>query len=343
MVELHEFFVEGENQERSHVLLHITEPSTAAERAKGYFFAVCEINNGTLEQIEKLQKIIDDLESGYYEAADTPEKDAFEIALESTNRRGNQILKGGISPVPCRGGGWRDPAISFAAHGQPATRLFYTKHGELAVQDILTEEKGEWSDGQLFSAVIQGRLNSGDFLSVSTPHVSDFISADRLKKLLPTRSTRASAAHIQKVLGSLRNDLSYGGILIHLLPAAQVPKTGKLPLHLKHNAHESMQALRQREEKSTTVLSPSLWQQLSHSVKSLKSKKKNPEVALPRAVEESNYRPREPRADGSFFALTLITLGRALVAGSLGLYLVMKKLVWLMARGAVALVLIITN
>ena len=343
MVELHEFFVEGGNQERSHVLLHITEPSTAAERAKGYFFAVCEINNGTLEQIEELQKIVDDLESGYYETADTPEKDAFEIALESINRRGHQILKGGTSIVHCLVGTLREETLSLALHGQPTTRLFYAKQGELSAQDILADETNDRSDGQLFSAVIQGKLNPGDFLSGSTPHVSDFISDDRLKKLLPARSTRESAVHIQKVLGNLHNNLSYGGILIHLLPATQVPKTGKLPLHLKHNAHESMQALRQREERSTSVLSPTLWQQLGHTVKSLKSKKKEPRAAAPRPVEESNYRPREPRADGSFFALTLITLGRALVAGTMGLYTVLKKLVLLLGRGAVALLLIITN
>ena len=43
---LNEFFVEGENQELSHVLLHIIQPSTPEEeREKGYFFAACEINN----------------------------------------------------------------------------------------------------------------------------------------------------------------------------------------------------------------------------------------------------------------------------------------------------------
>ena len=32
ILEIHEFFVEGSNQERSHVLLHITEPGTPEER-----------------------------------------------------------------------------------------------------------------------------------------------------------------------------------------------------------------------------------------------------------------------------------------------------------------------
>ena len=61
ILEIHEFFAEGQNQDRSHVILHITEPSTPEEFKKGYFFAVAEVNNGPIEQIEHLQKMIDDL------------------------------------------------------------------------------------------------------------------------------------------------------------------------------------------------------------------------------------------------------------------------------------------
>ena len=45
ILRLNEFFVEGGKQQVSHVLLHITEPSTPEEMHKGNFFAVCEINN----------------------------------------------------------------------------------------------------------------------------------------------------------------------------------------------------------------------------------------------------------------------------------------------------------
>ena len=48
-VDIREFFVEGDDQKTSHVLLHITEPSTAEEIEKGYFLALCEINNLIVE------------------------------------------------------------------------------------------------------------------------------------------------------------------------------------------------------------------------------------------------------------------------------------------------------
>ena len=37
--------------------------------------------------------MIDDLESGYYETNDEPEKNSFEITLEYINRRGHHILE----------------------------------------------------------------------------------------------------------------------------------------------------------------------------------------------------------------------------------------------------------
>jgi hypothetical protein len=42
-IEINEFFIEGGDQKKSHVLLHITEPSTPEEEDRGYFF--CPFRN----------------------------------------------------------------------------------------------------------------------------------------------------------------------------------------------------------------------------------------------------------------------------------------------------------
>lgn len=76
-LDLREFFVEGGDRHASHVLLHISEPSTAKEMPKGYFFALAEIADGTVEHIEHIQELIDALESLYYETDSTDEKDAL--------------------------------------------------------------------------------------------------------------------------------------------------------------------------------------------------------------------------------------------------------------------------
>ncbi len=67
LLEINEFFVEGKDHKKSHVLLHIAEPVSRREKERGYFFVVAEINDGYEEQIEYLQQIIDDIEHDYYD------------------------------------------------------------------------------------------------------------------------------------------------------------------------------------------------------------------------------------------------------------------------------------
>ncbi len=37
ILKIHEFFIEGRNQDRSHVLLHISETPSYGEESQGYF------------------------------------------------------------------------------------------------------------------------------------------------------------------------------------------------------------------------------------------------------------------------------------------------------------------
>jgi hypothetical protein len=90
---LHEFFVEGSSPEVSHVLLNITEPSTPAERDKGYFFAICEINNAPTKYIARMQTVIDEIENNYYETPDQMEQTAMEIVLDKINQESLSVVQ----------------------------------------------------------------------------------------------------------------------------------------------------------------------------------------------------------------------------------------------------------
>ena len=229
LMEIHEFFVEGSDQERSHVLLHITEPGTPEERAKGYFFALVEINNGSLEQIEHLQQMIDDLESGYYESEDQEGKNAFEVTLEFINRRGHHILQYKNSLINFLVGVLRGHELFLSYHGLPQACLFYQENNELKNMDILAEQEKELNNDQLFSSLLQGNLNDGDYFYLATPHVSDYFTTDRVKKILTGRNTRQSASHVQKVLKELNTDISFGGLLFHYPDKKELFASGQKP------------------------------------------------------------------------------------------------------------------
>ncbi|MBI5222051.1 MAG: hypothetical protein HY980_00960 [Candidatus Magasanikbacteria bacterium] len=367
ILEIHEFFAEGQNQDRSHVLLHITEPSTPEEFKKGYFFAVAEINNGPIEQIEHLQQMIDDLESGYYETDDQEEKDAFETVLEYVNRRGHHILQYRNSIVHCIVGVLRDHEVSFAYHGQPEVTLLYRKQeaDDLAEMDVLARQNNV-RDDVLFSSVMQGTVNYGDYFYTATPRVADYFDSDRVKKILLSRSTRQAASHIQKVLSDLRQDSSFGGILIHFASKYDLPKTGRAPKSSADSTSSIKQLVSQEKTAEEMLSAPLLGTMKKRWNKFLANRsadrKRKQAVKAKRAADlsakalaaagraaihtekgkmETNWRPRKKR-DSVSDAL-LFTLGKTIALGTAGLFRLIKRTATTAVRITVALILLISN
>jgi hypothetical protein len=251
VLQLNEFFVEGKSLEESHVLLHITEPSTPEELDKGYFFAIAEIVDGDVEQVEHVQQMIDDLESGYYETDDEDDKNAFELSLEYINRRGHHILQNEDSELHCLVGTIVDGKICFAYHGDINALVFFRgSQGPEKLSAIDLDDKP--ADDQLFSSMLQGEIQDDDLFYISTPGVSELISDDRIHKLILSRPLRQATTHLQKVLLGLNHDRSFGGIFFHLVQKSNVPKTGKMPSHLKRGSENSLNSLLSFKNKQQT-------------------------------------------------------------------------------------------
>ncbi len=354
ILELHEFFVEGGNQNRSHVLLHISEPDVD-EKNKGYFFAVCEINNGSLEQIEHLQQMIDDLESGYYETEDEKDSNAFELTLEFINRRGHHVLEYKNALTNCLVGVLRGHDIFFAYHGNPQVMLFYPGKENLEELDVLKDQTNEQPENQLFSAMLQGTINQGDYFYMATPHVTDYFESDRIKKIVSGRSISQTTSHVQKVLEDLKTEMSFGGIFFHFPKPAEVPKTGKLPKTLDQaSSASSINELLNKEKNTATILSPSLfsnwknnWTERRTNQEEKSKRRKNEkqlqdrQQALLESARETNHRVLETKE--STLNIILIGIGRALVTGFLGLGRFLKNSGIFLGRSAIALILLITN
>ncbi len=278
VLQLNEFFVEGGDQGTSHVLLHITEPSTPEEKEKGYFFAVCEINQADSAAIARYQKIISEIENRYYEVSDTPEQTALEIILEKVNQENLSLTTGDVQ-FNATIGVIRNTEIVFAFAGKPEALLFYrNKEDHYQKMNLATENRSEEElsveNPPLFPQVIQGKIGPNDYLFVATPHIIDYFSHDRLQKIITTRPARQSAEHLGRVLRELQNNLSFGGLIIHLgkkeetAPAALVKKTR--PSH-GSSAH-SLTNFFSTEKNTASTLSSSLWPALNDKIKAATDK-----------------------------------------------------------------------
>ncbi len=255
-MELQEFFVEGKDHKRSHVLLHIAEPVSKKEKERGFFFVIAEINNGYEDQIESLQQIIDEVEAEYYhEQIEEPQ--TLEQILQNINRRAHHVLKYEDTEVHCILGVILDNSISLAYHGKPHVLLFYNSKGNLAINEIINSES---TGVQLFSELIEGNINPGDYIIAATPHLTEFFSKDRMSKLLGTRKIEESATHIQKVLHDLRHDFSFGGLIVHITDKHDKPKTGKIPMGQERGSEQSLNQLMASTKSTEETLSPPCFQ-----------------------------------------------------------------------------------
>src|SRR3989339_107081 len=277
---LHEFFVEGNNPEESHVLLNITEPSTSAEKSKGYFFVICEINNGDTKYIAKMQNIIDEIENSYYEIPDQETQSALEIVLNKVNQENMSMIQPD-TPLHCIVGAIRENDIIFSFYGHPQMVLFYkTKDNFYNKMDLVEENKSnEQAEGaQLFSQIVQGKIGQNDFFFAGTPNIINYFNHDRLQKIITTRPPRQSSEHLQRALSELRNSLSFGGIIMNLQKGTEAVSTTKISTPKKGDSARSLKTLFSTEKNTASILSPSFLPKFQEKLNNSLAEDEEPEM-----------------------------------------------------------------
>lgn len=320
ILDIQEFFIEGGDQQVSHVLLHIAEPGTPEEKKKGYFFALAELEGADTDTIEQFQKLMDDAESTYYGASHPSAKDAFEHTIERVNRKGYRFLENTDINLHCFVGVTHGHDLSFTYFGKPEIAVLFTgKHGS---ERLMLRNDSEETGEQLFGAVSHGSLEAGDAVYIVTPHVLDYLSTDRIEKMILSRTLKESAEHIEKVLDSAGNEYSFGGILFRILPKDQGPRSGRTPRYIE-DSETSEEVI-----EAPTALAP----------------RKEKTMNTPDADPETNYRPRvRSGPQQSLVSIMLIGIGKAIVIGGIGVARALRDLGILLYRLVVGGFIILTN
>lgn len=351
---LNEFFVEGENQELSHVLLHIIQPSTPEEaKDKGYFFAACEINNGDKEDVVNLQALMDKIENDYYEIPNVAGKETLESILESINSE-NFSLGSAEGELSCLIGALRGQELIFSFCGRPEAILFFkNKSGQYQKMDLIAANEDTGEEDKLFSQIIQGKISNDDYFFGGTAHIANCFNHDRLQKIITGRKTDQSAEHFEKVLSSLRSGYSYGGLVVHFEPeqvVAAVEKTKDL---------SEKKTLFHTEQQTARTLSPSLFDNLNAKPKNIieshDNDKDEPAELPPAPVAHAQIgaahlkqRPIRPETQPSstVFIAVAKTIGKGFKFIGLGIYWVfffLAKLVINIGRFFVMLFIVAFN
>lgn len=379
ILEVQEFFVEGRDPGRAHVLLHIAEPTAPHEKERGYLFALVEITQGSPEQIQKFQELIDKVEINFY-AKEQEREYLLERVLQNINRAATALLDYPGSAIHAIVGSLRGHAVALAYHGAPKAALFYSSAKQMEVAEIIEADNnstgageildsstGKMSDsgtgkGQmLFSEIIEGSINPGDYLFLATPHVADYFTIDRVRKLVESRTTRQSMAHVEKVLNDVGSDYSFGGILFHLTDETDTPRTGAQPKTMADGSEQSLNKLLAATKSTENTLSPPLLgdmgKKLGSNIKSLLEKRRERKTA-DNARKSNSIQERAPNRAGAietnhrygdkakrdgWIGKMLIGLGRVILMILRGIIEVARAVAQGIAHSVSLIFLVITN
>jgi len=252
-----EFFVESRDHDRSHTILSITEPKDAEEAVlKGTLFVLFEIEQGNARMIEYVQDTVRFIERSYYEEF-AAERNHF----EDTVMRVNQLLRGFTVPknsgVHALIGVVKKSELSFTAHGSPDIWLFARgvarPHALIPNDEEETKEKEPSSS--FFSELFSGNLSIQDIVLVTSTHVRDYFTPDRLGKMVRGHGSEEISRHLERILKELGSGLSFAGMALEAMPAPGAKGTAVRPV----GSNASIEQFLSGQEKTAEFLAPTVF------------------------------------------------------------------------------------
>ncbi len=350
VLSLNEFFVEGGDQHISHVLLHITEPSTADEKEAGHFFALCEVNNAEADYLTKLQTLINTIEAAYYQPVPNQGVRLLEKILEKINPETTSFIQEDVT-INFVVGVLKHNEITLSFYGAPLLTLFYrNKEGLYHSMDLLKNNEettpSATAPQQLFSQLVQGKINPSDYVLIATPHLVDYFDTDRLQKIITTRPTRQSAEHFERILREVKNNQSFGGLILQLNKKEEAPPLPpRKPRVGLPNTRPTTVPFFDGEKKSNN----SFWPELRDKLTNIFAQKISPLLSLPTPTPRTTNEKQDTASQQnvSLFFQTFLRfllkvahgLGKTIAFIGLCIWLVLKSIFTLI----VTLFFIVTN
>lgn len=258
---LHTFLVQSRAKDRPRLLLSLAAPPKHPSPT-GRLFVLLEYPPESNFKIQ-LPLLINQIMRHYEEEVKEGPENAFERNLEWTNRLISQNWEPELWPkfnfiLGCL----KNNYLQFAAAGQMGGYIIFSASDGSASGglDLIKTYGLKQEEGIFFTTLISGDLNPNNFVVFCTASVFDFLTLDRLKKILLSRPTEEACRYLEKTLSQIENNLSFGGIIITLSPP--VHRLVKIKPGVRLTSDSSIRRLIRKEQETEKILSPSVWSAL---------------------------------------------------------------------------------
>lgn len=275
----HTFLVQPTDKNQARLFILLAPPPKRLSPA-GRLFILAEYSP-LLNQKDKLLSLFNQIVHHYDEQSKEETENAFESTIEWANRIFNQKFAPELktafdaslthysflsdlehkNELNCLVGCLKDKHLQFVLSGQISGYIIFKQEENYRLLDLIkTYHSPAEKDDIFFANLISGELQDDNLVIFCTSQIFDFITTDRLQKILLSRPLEEACRYLEQTLRQIKNNLSFGGMLISLVKQFQkMPKERKTILLPRDS---SIRQLVRREKETEEILSPSLWSTL---------------------------------------------------------------------------------
>lgn len=306
-IETSQLLIYDPDKSRTTVHCFVARPTPLEERMLGRLFLLVEIDSRDPATIEVLHALQQEVSAQYYQSDEFNAESAFERALQRTNERLHDLLTDTLEAWVARANiliaVLKDTSLHFSVIGRLHAFLIHRQR----IVDILDTSTGATADAasplKIFSNIVSGQLRLDDALLFCTPSLLDYLSQEKLKRIVSERPAPEAVRSLESLLAEADATASFGALIANItaLPVAeaQTPVTAT-----PHDAQEilqpqrSMEELIRRERQTNDLLTHPLWPNVGRLLKTAASGAQGAASSLLRAKRQEQHKEedQQPRA-----------------------------------------------
>lgn len=260
---------------RSTAYVGVSHPTPAEEQMLGKLVLLCELESNDAVNLDIIHELERELTESYYGSDELNPEIAFEQALAKVNQKVADLVADYAK-------NWHETLhiAALVLHGEYIHLADYGRlHAFLIHQDKITDILSSTprlhdtpSALKIFTNVVSGKIQAGDYLLLSTTSLLDYFSQEKLRRMIIEHPPRETVGRIETILAENINQSAFAVVLLHQNVEKRVipvnPMTPTMPLRRgEYSAPQtSMDRLIERQATTQEFLSPSLWNNAKKSL-----------------------------------------------------------------------------
>ncbi|OGY89397.1 MAG: hypothetical protein A2927_00015 [Candidatus Komeilibacteria bacterium RIFCSPLOWO2_01_FULL_45_10] len=181
-------------------------------------------------------------------------------------------------------------AVYFSTFGKIKTYLI-----KPALLKDINGQARENDQKNIFDHLLSGRLALSDRLLITAESLTDYLSLEKIKKILGTLPPAGAIAHLTNILEAAAPQVSFFSIIIQMLSSAEPAERESLNRPVKASGSKSSldQLLITQKETAKILTPPNIIEILKERLKNKLASPQKTRTTVPRTADKRRYRPAD--------------------------------------------------